>query len=163
MTIRVTRRAAVVTLVVYAFILGGNLAALWLIVPGVGRDLARHDPFAAVDLLVAFVALALVLIVLYSLAVFLVLGINANEERVWVRRPLGVREVNRSDLAAIRAGRSTQPLSRGTGIYQFIRRDGVEAFHVQKAIYAPGDVFAPATYLRVPLQSAATSSQAQPD
>src|SRR5207302_1498055 len=42
MTIRVTRRAAVVTLVVYAFILGGNLAALWLIVPCDGRDLARH-------------------------------------------------------------------------------------------------------------------------
>ena len=150
-----TRRAAAVTLVVYAFIFGGNLAALWLIVSSAGRNLARHDPFAAIDLVVAIVSLALILIVLYSFAAFLIAGVNANEERVWVRRPLGAREVQRSDLAAIREGKSMQPLARGMQIYQFIGRDGVEAFHIQKGPYSPADVLALATYLGVPLQTRA--------
>ena len=148
-----TRRAAGVTLVVYAVIFSINLAVLWLIVPAAGRDLARHDPSAAIDLLVAVSALALILIVLYSFAAFLIAGVHANEERVWVRRPLGVHEVKRSDLAAIQLGHSVQPLAGGMQIYQFIRHDGVEAFHIQKGPYSPADVLALATYLGIPFQT----------
>src|SRR5437899_330797 len=156
LTIRMTARALTVTLTIYSLILGGNLFVLLVFGRRIGGDFAPPGTSAltALDLVVSFIALAIILIMVYAFAALAMLRVTANAEEVRVPRPFGARHVERSDLAAIRVGRLTQPLAGGTQVYRFVRHDGREAFHVQKAVFEPADVLALANYLRVPLEGA---------
>jgi hypothetical protein len=155
-----TKRALSVTLLVYLFILTGNLLVLFFISRAIDSDFAAPAPdaLAAIDIFVGLVALTLACIVLYAFLALAMMQITANAERVWIPRPLGARQVKRSDLAAIRVGRLRAPLARGTQVYRFIRRDGSEAFHVQKGVFSQGDFLALADFLKVPLEDIGASS-----
>src|SRR5213592_4785415 len=104
LTIRMTARAATVTLIIYSFILGGNLFVLFVLIRRIGGDLAPPGPDAltALDLVVSLIALALILIMVHAFAALAMMRVTANGEQVWVPRPFGARQVERSDLAAIR-------------------------------------------------------------
>lgn len=160
LTIRMTARAVTVTLTVYSLILGGNLVVLVVLIRRLGGDLASPGPGAltALELFVSLIALAFILIMIHALAAVAMMRVTANDEEVRVPRPYGARHVERAALAAIRLGRLPQPLAGGTEVYRFIRHDGSEAFHIQKAVFLPADVSALANYLNVPLEGVSASS-----
>jgi hypothetical protein len=154
MTVNMKPAAMWTTLLVYLLILTGNVVALVLLVPLTVTDIRKGPGLAdVVGVLVSLVALFLVGIMVINFVRFARLRITADGARVWIPTAFGIQQVARADLAAIRAGRLSSPLARGTRVFHFIRRDGIEAFHVQAALFPEVKMQSLAGYLGVPINS----------
>ena len=153
MTVKLRARAVWTTLLIYLLILGGNLAALFLILPRVVADF-RTGPELP-DFVSVVVSALVVLVVAIMINAFVRLArlrIRADDKRVWIPRSFGIKEVSRADLTVIRADRLSSPLAKGVRVFRFIRRDGAEAFHVQAAVFNEVEMQSLASYLGVPIE-----------